>query len=252
MDPTTRFSSRVADYVRSRPGYPPGVIDVLRSECGLGTHSVIADVGAGTGILTGLLLPHVGEIFAIEPNREMREACEARFADEPRFHGIDGRAERTGLPDESVDLVTAGQAFHWFEPEAARAEFARILRPHGCVAIVWNDRLTDTTPFLAAYEELLQRFGTDYGEVNHRRIDRVALEAFFRGRFATHTFENAQTMDFDGLCGRLLSSSYAPGPGHPEHDAMLARLAEIFAAHQRGGGVTIEYATRLYVGNLRI
>jgi SAM-dependent methyltransferase len=226
------------------------VIETLRSECGLGPQSVVADVGAGTGILTSLLLADAREVFAVEPNREMRQACEVRFAGDPRFRSIEGRAEATGLADGSVDLVTAGQAFHWFERSAARAEFARILRRRGCVAIVWNDRRTDTTPFLAEYEELLRRFGTDYAEVNHTRIDRGALETFFLGPFASHTFPNEQTMDFEGLRGRLLSSSYAPGPGHPDHDAMLARLAGIFAAHQCDGRVTIDYTTRLFVGRL--
>jgi SAM-dependent methyltransferase len=250
MDPTTRFSSRVADYVRSRPGYPPAVIEVLQSECGLNSRSVVADVGAGTGILTALLLPHAGHVFAVEPNREMRNACEARLAAHPGFHSVEGRAEATTLPDASIDIVTSGQAFHWFEPKAARAEWVRILRPGGWVAIVWNNRQTHTTPFLAAYEDLLHRFGTDYAQVNHTRIDRGALEAFFGGPFSSHTFANAQVMDFDGLRGRLLSSSYAPGAGHPDHDAMLTRLADIFHAHQREGLVTIDYTTRLYLGHL--
>jgi SAM-dependent methyltransferase len=226
------------------------VIEALRSESGFGPQSVVADVGSGTGILTGLLLPHAGEVFAIEPNRQMRESCEARFAGDRRFHSVAGRAEATTLTDRSVDLVTAGQAFHWFEPSATRTEFARILRPGGFVAIVWNDRQIDTTPFLGAYEELLRRFGTDYAEVNHTRIDRAALEAFFGGPFSSHIFQNEQTINFDGLRGRLLSSSYAPGPGHPDYEPMLARLAEIFAAFQRDGLVTIEYKTRLYVGHL--
>jgi SAM-dependent methyltransferase len=251
MDPTTRFSSRVADYVRSRPGYPPAVIEVLHSECGLDSRSVVADVGAGTGILTALLLAHAGHVFAVEPNREMRNACEARLAAHLGFRSVDGRAEATTLPDESVDLVTTGQAFHWFEPKATRTEWSRILRPGGWVAIVWNDRQTHTTPFLAAYEDLLRRFGTDYAQVNHTRIDRGALEAFFGGPFSSHTFANEQAVNFDGLVGRLLSSSYAPGAGHPDHEEMLAHLAGIFAAHQREGLVTIDYTTRLYVGRVR-
>jgi SAM-dependent methyltransferase len=209
---------------------------------------VVADIGAGTGILTELLLKEAREVFAVEPNPEMRRACEARCASDPRFRSVDGRAEATTLPAASVDIVTAGQAFHWFAPSATRAEFARILRPGGVVALVWNDRSIDATTFLAAYEDLLRRYGTDYAQVNHTRIDRAALEAFFGGPFSSHAFANAQVMDFAGLRGRLLSSSYAPGPGHHHHDAMMAQLADIFHTHQREGLVTIEYTARLYVG----
>ncbi|MFM1850906.1 MAG: hypothetical protein RIS54_590 [Verrucomicrobiota bacterium] len=149
-DATGRFSDRVEAYVRYRPGYPADLISTLVAEAQLGPDSVVADVGSGTGIFTALLLPDTGTVHAIEPNAPMRTWAESTMGAEPKFHSHGTPAEATGLPDASVDLVTAAQAFHWFDPVATRREFARILKPGGQVALIWNERLTDTTPFLRA------------------------------------------------------------------------------------------------------
>ncbi len=250
-DPTQRFSSRVENYVRFRPGYPKEIIRQLRDDCGLTKDSVAADIGSGTGKLAELFLENGNRVFGVEPNREMRAAGERLLTHFPRFTSIDGTAEATTLPDHCVDLAAAGQAFHWFDAEKCRAEFLRILKPGGWVVIVWNDRLTDTTPFLTAYEELLREFSTDYEQVNHRRFnDGVAINQFYHGQPRLKKFPNVQRFDFEGLKGRLLSSSYAPEAGQPKHGEMLAALKRIFAAHQKGGRVVFEYETRVYCGRL--
>ena len=250
-DPTQRFSSRVENYVRYRPGYPPAVIDLLRADCGLSEASVIADIGSGTGILSKLFLENGNRVLGIEPNREMREAGERLLRDYARFTSVAASAEDTTLGDCSVDFVTAGQAFHWFDRERARREFVRILTPGGWVVLVWNERRTDSTPFLRAYERLLLRYGTDYTAVNHSWIGPEILNAFFgSGGFRRRTFENRQIFDFEGVRGRLLSSSYAPEAGQPNHEAMLDELQRIFAAHQVDGTVTFEYDTTVQYGQL--
>ncbi len=251
-DPTRRFSDRVADYVRYRPGYPPAVIDFLVATCGLAPGWVVADIGAGPGNLARLFLDNGNEVIAVEPNAAMREAGASLLGGHPRFRGIDGRAEATGLPDRSVDLVAAGQAFHWFDQASAKTEFARILRPPGWVALVWNERRTVGTAFLEAYERLLLTHGTDYAAVRHQdTADDAAIAAFFGPTGHTETrFDHAQSFDLDGLTGRLRSSSYAPRAGQPGHDAMLADLAEIFARHQRDGRIVFSYDTRVYLGRL--
>lgn len=249
-DPTRRFSDRVDLYVRYRPGYPEALLRALVDEVGLGASWTVADVGSGTGISSKLLLRTGCTVHAVEPNREMRAAAEEALAGEPGFHSVAGRAEETGLPDEHIDLVTAGQAFHWFDRERARSEWLRILRPGGLVALFWNSRRTESTPFLRAYEDLLRRYGTDYERVDHAQIDDAVLERFFGGPFETRIFDNAQEFDFEGLRGRLLSSSYAPGPGHPDHEPMLRALREIFDEHQENGRVRWEYDTRLYWGGI--
>ena len=205
LNPTKRFSSRVDNYVRYRPGYPAQIIDLLRSECGLTTDSIVADIGSGTGKLSEIFLKAGCQVFGVEPNKEMREAGER--LDAPNFNSIDGTAEATTLPSHSVNFVTAGQAFHWFEPAKCRPEFVRILKPGGWLAIIWNDRRNDTTPFLADYERLLAEFGTDYAEACHRRTDKPeVIRAFFGKEPRFKSFNNNQQFDFDGIKGRLLSS----------------------------------------------
>jgi SAM-dependent methyltransferase len=250
-DPTHRFSDRVADYVRFRPSYPAGVIDTLRSAGLLGSDKIVADLGAGTGIFTTLLLPHAARVFAVEPNAPMRAAAEATLGGDPRFVSVAGTAEATTLPDRSVDLVTAAQAFHWFDVPRARVELRRILRPGGAVALVWNERLTDTTPFLADYEALLRRRATDYATVNHANLRAQDLAPFFGpGGHVLERFDYRQDFDLAGLTGRLLSSSYAPATGQPGHEAMRRELGEIFARHQQDGRVAFVYQTKLYWGRL--
>lgn len=250
MDPTSRFSDRVALYVRYRPDYPEALLRALIEETGLGSSSVVADLGSGTGISAEMLLRSGCQVYGVEPNGPMRRAAEEALGANPRFRSVDGRAEATGLANGSVDLVTAAQAFHWFDLPATRVEIARVLRPGGRVAVFWNARLTDTTPFLRDYEALLHRFGTDYAEVDHTRIDDAAMAPFFGGPFETRVFPHHQDLDFEGLRGRLLSSSYTPGPEHPSHGPMLDALRRIFDQHQEEGRVRLEYATRLHLGPL--
>jgi SAM-dependent methyltransferase len=251
-DPTTRFSDRVDDYVRHRPGYTPELVGLLRRECGLGPGRDVADVGSGTGKLTELLLATGARVYAVEPNDGMRRASERLLGTVPGFVSIDGRAEATGLPGASVDLVTAAQAFHWFDQVAARAEFRRILRPGGVVALVWNERDDDASGFSRDYEGCLREFSLDYGEVDHRRTaSRERIAAFFgAGGFREAEFPNRQDLDLDGLRGRYLSSSYALPRGHPRSGEVMEALSEIFRKHQQHGSVRIDYRTQVYHGGI--
>ncbi len=251
MDPTERFSNRVENYINFRPGYPQEVAGLLESECGLTRSSVIADVGSGTGILSEMFLKIGCSVFGVEPNAEMRRAGERLLAGYSGFTSVAATAEASTLADKSVDFVTAGQAFHWFKHNQSRDEFARILKPGGWVVLIWNSRRDASTPFLAAYEDLLKRYGTDYEMLRHRNIGHEELRAFFApNSFTERTFENSQQFDFEGLTGRLLSSSYAPASGHPNHEPMVRALHEIFDRHQEGGKVCFEYDTEVYYGRL--
>jgi ubiquinone/menaquinone biosynthesis C-methylase UbiE len=251
LNSTKRFSSRVENYVRYRPGYPNEIIKLLRDDCELKNDSIIADVGSGTGKLAELFLKNKNHVFGVEPNKEMREAGERLLKNFPHFSSVDGAAEATTLPDQSVDFITAGQAFHWFEHEKCRVEFSRILKSGGWVVIVWNDRRSHATPFLAEYEKLLLEFATDYEQVNHRRVDdATVIRGFFRIQPCLKTFTGVQQFDFEGLKGRLLSSSYTPESGQPKHDEMLAELKRIFDVHQQNGQIVFEYDTHVYYGRL--
>jgi SAM-dependent methyltransferase len=251
VDSTRRFSKRVDNYVKYRPSYPPAVIELLAAACGLTPEALIADIGSGTGLLTELFLKNGNRVLGVEPNREMREAAERLLASAPGFTSVDGTAEATTLAAGSVDFVTAGQAFHWFDRARARAEFVRILKPHGWVALVWNDRRIASSPFLAGYDQLLATYGNDYAQVNHKLIDPGIIGSFFMpSTWGVQKFENVQVFDFDGLKGRLLSSSYTPEPTQPSYQPMLDALRTLFATHQRDGQVAFEYDTTVYYGRL--
>jgi SAM-dependent methyltransferase len=251
-DSTQRFTGRVEDYARYRPSYPPELLDLLRRECGLSEDTVVADVGSGTGILARLFLENGNRVIAVEPNEEMRRAGESLLSDHDYFESVTGRAEATTLPQGSVDLITSGQAFHWFDPVPARQEFARVLRPGGRVVLVWNDRRKHGAPFQEAYEELLETYATDYAEVEHgRRGSLENVRSFFAPNpVHTGTFSNRQYLDYDGLLGRLRSSSYVPAEGRSGNREMLGELQRIFREHENGGQVVMEYVTRAYYGCL--
>ncbi|MBV9481966.1 MAG: class I SAM-dependent methyltransferase [Acidobacteria bacterium] len=250
-DAKERFSSRVDNYLRYRPQYPPEILGPLWKECGLTADSIVADIGCGTGFLAKVFLDYGSRVFGIEPNNGMREAGDRFLKDYPKFLSLPGTAEDTSLPEHSVDFVTAGQAAHWFDRARARGEFCRILRRGGWAVLVWNER-ANSTPFLEQYEQLLEIYGTDYREV--RSIDRES-SASVAGFFAPNpvlrkTFHNRQEFDFRGLRGRLLSSSYAPEEGHANYPPMMATLAGLFERYQKSGMVEFDYETHMYYGQL--
>jgi SAM-dependent methyltransferase len=249
-DSKQRFSSRVADYVRYRPSYPHDALTLLKSACGLSSGHVIADVGSGTGFLSELFLKNGNRVYGIEPNKEMRAAGEEYLASYDSFVSIDAAAEATTLEDATIDFVTAGQAFHWFDAPAARREFARILKPEGWVVVMWNDREMNS-PFATAYEDVLVKFGNDYKRVRESYPELPAMQEFFAGpSVQERSVPNAQIFDWDGLVGRLRSSSYAPQEGQPNYAPMMVALDELFRANQIDDRVKMEYATHVYYGRL--
>lgn len=251
MKPTQRFSNRVDNYVRYRPDYPPQVIELMRGEMSLNDKSVVADIGSGTGIFAKSLLEAGAAVYGIEPNDAMREAGEFFLREFPKFRSVNGTAEDTHLPDASVNFITAAQAFHWFEAEQTKNEFCRVLRQNGWVVLVWNERRLDADAFSSDYERLLQDFGTDIKRVAQKYITDTALPEFFDGNFQEKSFENSQSFDFEGLKGRLLSSSYIPTEGGENYAAMIAQLERIFERHKIGGRVQIFYDTKVYYRKLK-
>jgi len=248
--PTERFTSRVETYIKYRPTYPAAVIDLLRSECGLTADAIVADVGSGTGILSELVLKNGNEVVGVEPNQAMRLAAEHLLSSYQRFRSVEGSAEASTLPAASVDLITAGQAFHWFDATAARREFARILKPNGSVALIWNDRQLDSTEFLRGYEALLRQYGTDYAKLQEINPRDVITEFFAPAGFTLQQFPNRQEFDYDGFKGRVLSASYTPEPGNPNFEPMLSSLRKLFDSYQVEGKVAFEYDTKVFYGRL--
>lgn len=249
-DATGRFSDRAELYGKYRPQYPAEMFAFLLGEAGLEHAHAIADLGSGTGILSEPFLQNGLTVYGVEPNAGMRAVAEAKLQSYDGFRSVDGRAESTGLESSAVDLVVAGQAFHWFNPEETRDELRRILRPGGMCALIWNERATDTTPFLRDYEKFLRSWGTDYAAVSATYENPEAIAVVLGTAYARRTFENSQTLDQDGLRGRILSSSYIPAQDPTRADAMLEALRALFDAHQERGAVQIRYHTNVYLGQV--
>jgi len=251
-DSVRRFDDRVQDYVAARPGYPAQVVALLQSQ-GLPRAATVADVGSGTGKLSELLLAAGHTVIGVEPNDSMRAAAQAQLGGQARFRQQAGSAESTGLPAASVDAVVAAQAFHWFDAAAARAEFLRILRPGGLVALIWNDRRIAGCPILEDYDRLLSQHCPEYGEALRRAPAEAVLAAFFApAPMQAARFDNAQSLDWEGFRTRALSASYVPRQG-PAHEQFFAALSASFERHARRGPdgaarVELLYDTRVYWG----
>ncbi|MGC1872539.1 MAG: class I SAM-dependent methyltransferase [Acidobacteriaceae bacterium] len=255
-DSKERFSTRVDAYREFRPRYPVEVITLMRQQCSLAPSSVIADVGAGTGLLAELFLRHGNSVFAVEPNRAMRSACEELRSQYPKLTCVDGSAEATTLADHRADFVTIGQALHWFHLERARAEFGRILRPGGWCAVIYNERRVGGDAFHDGYEHILREFGTDYESVRSTYPQQKKLKEFFRSSHAAPptmqqaSFPNSQEFNLAGLTRRILSSSYMPQPEHPRYPEMVQAIEKLFSLCQQGGRVRLAYDCVVTFGHL--
>jgi len=248
-DPMRRFSNRAEYYAAFRPRYPETLLTFLQKHFSFSQRSVIADVGSGTGILTELFLKNGNPVFGIEPNDDMRRSAEARLASYRSFGSINGSAESTTLPNVSVDFITAAQSFHWFQPKEARSEFRRILRPSGCVVLIWNTRKT-STPFLQGYEDLVAWVTREKkNRVKHEELRPEAISEFL-GKHEQAKLDNSQRVNLEGLVGRLMSASYCPLPGEPLHPELVRRAEDLFERYQRNGFVELEYWTEIYASPL--
>lgn len=251
QEPLSRFSNRADDYAKYRPSYPPAAIDAILAGLGEPKNLRVADIGAGTGISSRLVADRGASVWAIEPNSTMREAAVPH--DRVQFYA--GTAEQTGLPSHSVALVLCCQSFHWFEPNAALAEFHRILQPGGRVALMWNDR-DQNDEFTNQYTEAIRK-ATD--PAYFERIDRKASDAkelqqseLFEN-FTSHKFANFHTLNQAGLIGIALSASYIPKSG-PAHSQLIADLQQLYATWTQdtpNKRVQLAYQTDLFLANSR-
>ncbi|MES2279729.1 MAG: class I SAM-dependent methyltransferase [Bacteroidota bacterium] len=248
---THRFTNRVDNYTKYRPGYPPGVMQLLQTSAQLTANSTIADAGSGTGIFTALLLHEGYTVYAVEPNDAMRHAADDQLKGDKKYHSVNGTAEATTLKPGSIDLIVCAQAFHWFNAHQTKIEFARILKPGGKVALIWNNRQVEIDEFSINYEILLQQQASDYKRVNHQNLTEADFSAFFKnGQYQLSKFPNVQVFDQAGLIGRAFSSSYVPSEDTAEGQAFLHQLRGIFNRHQVNGTVNVEYQTEVYLGEV--
>lgn len=246
-----RFNQTVEFYQKYRPRYPQAVIEILANDCQLNPNSIIADIGSGTGIFTQQLLNNGNKVYAIEPNASMRDVAEKTLAIYPNFNSIAATAEDTSLPDQSIDFITAAQAFHWFNQARVKPEFQRILKPGGWLVLLWNLRMSEASGFMQDYEKLLQKYGTDYVKVAAENIHDPTIEAFFNPNTVTiKHLPNQQIFDWDSLRGRIMSTSYVPKPDDPRFEPMMAEAKKIFLASQINNKIEFIYQTKIYFGHL--
>ncbi len=249
IDPQKRFSNRVKNYVKYRPKYPGIILDFIKHKLNLQNENIVADIGSGTGISSELFLKNGNTVYGVEPNKDMRETAEKLLKDYPNFISVNGTAESTTLKSKSIDFIVSAQSFHWFNLEKSKEKFLRILQPPGYVILLWNSRVNDASLFLSEYEDLLLKYAIDYKQISHKNIDGKILDNFFNSYEVRH-FPNSQTFDFEGLKGRLLSSSYTPTKDHANYKPMIGQLKNIFERNNKFGKVEFIYNTELYFGRL--
>ncbi|MCF7484335.1 class I SAM-dependent methyltransferase [Vibrio sp. J1-1] len=247
-NPVDRFSSRVTDYDKYRPSYPLDLINKLMEQSNLNQRSVIADIGSGTGIFTELLVNRGVKVIGIEPNDAMRHAAENKLSHKANFTSLNATAESTCLKEGSIDLITAAQSFHWFNKDKTIPEFKRILKPNGALALVWNQRCVEQD-FQIAYDEILGKYSKDYDSVNHKNLKVNEVPQFFESnRMETFTYTNEQLFDYEGLLGRIRSSSYCPLPCTTEYSRLVKDLEVVFHQFSSQDQVKFKYKSHLFIG----
>jgi ubiquinone/menaquinone biosynthesis C-methylase UbiE len=250
-DAKKRFSDRVDDYKKYRPSYPSDALLYVKNICNVQKEWRIADIGSGTGISTNALLDSFQcNVYAVEPNENMRSEAEASLSDNSLFHSVNGSSEQTTLGNQSINLVAAFQAFHWFDKQKSKEEFRRILTASGWLLLVWNDRITEGSSFVEGYERIVQGL-PEYSKVNHKNTGRNGIEEFIGSSDVIYReFPNSQYFDFEGLKGRFFSSSYTPPAGSLEYQEQIKKLKNLFDATNVNGQIEFIYRTQIYLGKL--
>jgi SAM-dependent methyltransferase len=245
-----RFTGRVEEYAKYRPGYPEQIISLLDNKIDFDEAKDVADVGCGTGRLSRLFLNNGNLVFGVEPNEEMRLMSENLLSKFINFISVDGTAEVTNLATSSVDVITVGQAFHWFDLKKTKKEFKRLLRKDGYVVIVWNER-TNSSRLMKAVNNILNSLNQEHEEAEKNLVDKKLLNTFYGvEKVGSSTIPNYQMLDLAGLKGRIQSISYVPESGI-ENKKIMNEIKDVFEKHNNGGFVKIEYTTRVYYGKLK-
>ena len=247
MDTKTVFSSKAKNYDKYRWDYAQAAIELIIEIAQLSACSAVADIGAGTGMLTKHFVDRVHTVYAIEPNLEMRQIMAGKLGSNSSVSVINGCAEATSLPDESVDVITVAQAIHWFDPLPTRKEMRRILNNNGWLVVLKNHRmdkeLTRDTENL-----MTEAYGADFS-ATIERPEQMPLRFYYgndRYRKMIHPFQFQQ--DWDGFMGAILSASFMPDENHPMFKKLEADAGKVFRQYSRKGIIIVHGETELFIG----
>lgn len=251
MRSTERFSDIVEKYIKFRPGYPAELMYFLKNEIGLNGNETIADIGSGTGKLSESLLKAGFKVIGIEPNDAMRTACEELMGENSNFISVDGSAENTTLNENSVDVIMAAQAFHWFDVTQCLLEFKRILKDSTYpVFLIWNEREFKHDGIMKEYNRLITDYSIDYRAVNHHTLSENTFNAFFKYSYQVTSFEYSQPLNLDGLRGRYLSCSYALPEEDSSYTLAMEEINRIYDKYEKNGEIVLVYNTTVYYGRI--
>jgi len=249
MNNTDKFSGKADLYAKARPNYPSQLIDYLIERLSITNDTVIADVGSGTGKLSVEFLKHGCKVFCVEPNKDMRNAAERMLSEYSGFTSVNGTDADTTLADNSVNIVTVAQAFHWFDVDRFKAECKRILKQKGAVAVIYNHR-TVGSDLVAENAEICKRFCLCFkGFSNKLNADAIAKIAFlFDYRYETVRFENNLTYSKELFVQRMLSASYAPTENASQYGEYVTALENLFDKYSNDNILTLPNETIAYIG----
>ena len=248
MNYTNRFDGKGEIYAKARPKYAAGLFEYLKSTLNIPTGSVFADIGSGTGIFTEQLLNCGYKVFAVEPNSDMRQKAEEKLSQNCNFVSVNGSDGNMNLPDQSVDVITAAQAFHWFDPEAFKRECRRTLKPGGKVILIYNSR-DESAGCTKALAGLRYKYNSDFHGFSNGMSNKKCMD-FFAGGCDIFRSDNTQTYDRQGYVNRVLSSSYSLKEGDDRYAEYLKEIHRIFDRFSIGDFIAVPTETVAYTGTV--
>ena len=236
------FQQGADAYERGRPGYPPEAVRWLCRELALGPGRIVLDVAAGTGKLTRELVPTGATVVAVEPVPAMRAVLERVV---PEATALDGTAEALPVADASVDAIVVASAFHWFEAAAAAAEFHRVLRPGGRLALLWNRRRLDQ-PLQRAVDDVIGPYRRRPSRPSRERWREPLESAGLFTPAAEREVPFEQVLDVDRFVDRFTSISFVAALPESERASVIERLRSL-AAGAAEQPLRLGYETEVYL-----
>ena len=243
------FENKASKYSEGRPSYAPEVINKILNDI-LSTNGIVADIGSGTGVLTSEFIKKGYEIYAVEPNSDMRRKAEQKLSIYSNFHSVDASAENTGLNDKSVSLIIVASAFHWFDAIKFKQECMRVLRDNGVVCIIFNVRVYDE--FTKKQCKICKKYCDGFESLTHGYDKTINLiDDFYVGNYAVYEYDFPLEYTKQKFISRCLSSSYAPLPDSKNYEAYICEIKALLDETFKEEILNIANKTMMFVGKVK-